>query len=116
MPVIGFLGSLSPAAVARPLAAFRQTLKEIGYEEGKSVAIEYRWAEGQYERLPDLAADLVRRQVAAIVKVGGDPPALAAKAATPTIPIVFMVGRNPGNWENSHLMDREAAQRATPAD
>jgi len=95
MPLIGFLGSLSPAAVAGPLTAFRQALKEIGYEEGKTVAIEYRWAEGRYERLPELAADLVRRQAAAIVTVGGDPPALAAKAATSTIPIVFMVGRNP---------------------
>jgi ABC-type uncharacterized transport system substrate-binding protein len=95
MPVVGLLGSLSPAAVARPLAALRQRLKDIGYEEGKTLIIEYRWAEGHYGRLPDLAADLVRRQVAVIVTVGGDPPALAAKAATSTIPIVFMVGRNP---------------------
>jgi len=95
MPVVGLLGSLSPAAVARPLAALRQSLKEIGYEEGKTLVIEYRWAEGRYGRLPDLAADLAQRQVAVIVTVGGDPPALAAKAATSTIPIVFMVGRNP---------------------
>jgi putative tryptophan/tyrosine transport system substrate-binding protein len=95
IPMIGFLGSISPAAVARPLATFRQVLKETGFEEGKTVAIEYRWAEGQYDRLPDLATDLVRRQVAVIVTVGGDPPALASKAATSTIPIVFMVGRNP---------------------
>jgi ABC-type uncharacterized transport system substrate-binding protein len=95
MPVVGLLGSLSPAAVARPLAALRQSLKDIGYEEGKTLVIEYRWAEGRYGRLPDLAADLARRQVAVIVTVGGDPPALAAKAATSTIPIVFMVGRNP---------------------
>ena len=95
LPVIGFLGSISPAAVERPLATFRQVLKEAGFEEGKTVAIEYRWAEGKYDRLPDLARDLVRRQVAVIVTVGGDPPALAAKAATSTIPIVFMVGRNP---------------------
>ena len=94
-PVIGFLGSISPAAVVRPLATFRQALKETGFEEGKTLAIEYRWAEGQYERLPELATELVRRRVAVIVTVGGDPPALAAKAATSTIPIVFMVGRNP---------------------
>jgi ABC-type uncharacterized transport system substrate-binding protein len=94
MPVVGLLGSLSPAAVARPLAALRQSLKEIGYEEGKTLVIEYRWAEGRYGRLPDLAADLVRRHVVVIVTVGGDPPALAAKAATSTIPIVFIVGRN----------------------
>lgn len=95
MPVIGFLGSLSPGAVARHVAEFRQTLKEAGHKEGKTVAIEYRWAEGQYARLPDLVADLVRHQVAVIVTVGGDPAALAAKAATSTIPIIFMVGRNP---------------------
>jgi putative tryptophan/tyrosine transport system substrate-binding protein len=95
VPLIGFLGSISPGAVVRPLAAFRQALKEAGFDEGKTVAIEYRWAEGQYERLPDLAADLVRRQAAVIVSVGGDPPALAAKAASATIPIVFMVGRDP---------------------
>lgn len=70
-------------------------MKETGFEEGKTLAIEYRWAEGQYERLPELATELVRRRVAVIVTVGGDPPALAAKAATSTIPIVFMVGRNP---------------------
>ena len=94
-PVIGFLGSISPAAVIRPLSTFRQVLKEAGFEEGKTVAIEYRWAEGYYERLSELAADLVRHQVAVIITVGGDPPALAAKAATSTIPIVFIVGRDP---------------------
>ena len=83
------VGSISPTAVVRPLAAFRQVLKETGFEEGKTIEIEYRWAEGQYERLPDLATDLVRRQVAVIVTVGGDPPALAPKAATSTIPIVL---------------------------
>jgi putative ABC transport system substrate-binding protein len=62
LPVIGFLGSISPAAVERPLATFRQVLKETDFEEGKTVAIEYRWAEGRYDRLPDLARDLVRRQ------------------------------------------------------
>jgi putative ABC transport system substrate-binding protein len=95
VPLIGFLGSISSAAVVFPLSAFRQALRKTGFDEGKTVGIEYHWAEGQYERLPDLATDLVRRQVAVIVTVGGDPPALAAKAATSTIPIVFMVGRNP---------------------
>jgi len=92
MPTVGFLGSLSPAAVERHLATFRQALKAKGYEEGKNVAVEYRWAEGQFARLPELASDLVRHRVALIVTVGGDPAALAAKAATSTTPIVFMVG------------------------
>jgi len=94
-PVIGFLGSISPAVVISPLSSFRRALNEAGFEEGKTVAIEYRWAEGHYDRLPDLAADLVRHHTAVIVTVGGDPPALAAKAATSTIPIVFIVGRDP---------------------
>jgi len=94
-PVIGFLSSLSPGVVARPLAAFRQTLREAGYEEGKAITVEYRWAEGHYDRLPGLAVDLVRQQAAVIVAIGGDSPALAVKAATATIPIVFVVGRDP---------------------
>jgi putative tryptophan/tyrosine transport system substrate-binding protein len=107
--LIGFLGSISPAAVVLPLGAFRQALKETGFDEGKTVGIEYRWAEGQYERLPDLATDLVRRQVAVIVTVGGDPPALAAKAATSTIPIVFMVGRNPVKFGLVESLNRPGA-------
>jgi putative ABC transport system substrate-binding protein len=91
-PVIGFLGSSSPAPWASFVAAFRKGLNETGYVEGKNVAIEFRWAEGQYDRLPALASDLVRRQVAVIFAAGGGGGAQAAKAATSTIPIVFTAG------------------------
>src|SRR5690349_7777157 len=90
MPVIGFLSSVSPEPFARMVAAFRQGLNETGYVEGQNVVIEYRWAEGQYDRLPALAANLVEGPVALIVASGGDTPALAAKAATSTVPIVFV--------------------------
>jgi putative ABC transport system substrate-binding protein len=96
MPVIGYLSTGSPEADAVPfLTAFRQGLGETGIIEGQNVAIEYRWAEFQYERLSAMAADLVRRQVAAVAAIGGTPPAFAAKAATSTIPIVFYLGIDP---------------------
>jgi putative tryptophan/tyrosine transport system substrate-binding protein len=90
MPVIGFLGSTSPGPYAPFVAAFRQGLNETGYVEGQNLAIEYRWAEGSYDRLPALAADLVGRKVDVIVTSGGPSAASAAKSATSTIPIVFV--------------------------
>jgi putative tryptophan/tyrosine transport system substrate-binding protein len=92
MPVIGFLSSVSPGPLAASVAEFRQGLSETGYVEGQNVAIEYRWAEGRYDRLPALAADLVGRKVDVIVASGGSPSALAAKSETSVIPIVFSVG------------------------
>jgi putative ABC transport system substrate-binding protein len=95
IPVIGLLGSESPDVWATRLRAFRQGLKETGYVEGQNAAIEYRWAESHNDRLPALAADLVRHPVTVIVAPGSTPAALAAKAATSTIPIIFWVGTDP---------------------
>src|SRR6266404_3078925 len=94
MPVIGVLGTGSPSVSSGPMGAFRQGLSEAGYVEGQNLAIEYRWAEGNYDRLPALAADLVGRKVD-LIMASSPPSALAAKSATSTIPIVFRGGGDP---------------------
>src|SRR5580704_3803976 len=95
MPVIGFLHSESPGPYAIHLRAFRQGLSETGHVEGRNVAIEYRWSDGQYDRVPELAAELVRRQVTVITTIDGSESALAAKAATSAIPVIFRIGADP---------------------
>ena len=95
MPVIGFLSSRGASDSVVPVTAFRQGLNAAGFVEGQNVLVEYRWAEGKYERLPELAAELASRQVNVIVAAGGEPSALAAKGATSTIPIVFTIGGDP---------------------
>jgi putative tryptophan/tyrosine transport system substrate-binding protein len=95
IPVIGFLNSASPQPFANYVAGFRAGLKKTGYIDGQNVAIKFRWAEGHYDRLPGMAADLVRRKVAVLVSTGGQQSVVAAKAATSTIPIVFTLGGDP---------------------
>jgi putative ABC transport system substrate-binding protein len=97
LPVIGFISTRTSGDSAAAVAAFHQGLNEAGYGDGRNLAIEYRWAGGQYDRLPALAADLVRRKVSVIVAAGGDPAAQAAKTATAAIPIVFVTGTDPVN-------------------
>src|SRR5467141_342659 len=95
LPLVGYLHSATPGPFVTLTAAFLRGLSDMGYVDGQNVTIEYRWAEGQVDRLPGLAADLVRNQVAVLVAVGGELSALAAKAATSSIPIVFSVGGDP---------------------
>jgi putative ABC transport system substrate-binding protein len=95
MPVVGFVHYASADTTARSVASFREGLREVGFLEGQNVAIEYRWAEGQYDRLPDILKELIDQRVAVIVTGGGSSVALAAKNATSAIPIVFVVGVDP---------------------
>jgi ABC-type uncharacterized transport system substrate-binding protein len=123
-PVVGFLSIASPAPFAHLVAGLRRGLQDAGFVEGRDITVEYRWAEGRYDRLPELAAELVRRQVAVIVTSGGDNPSLTAKAATTTIPIVFNVGSDPvkvglvaslarpgGNMTGVNIFTSELAQK-----
>ena len=95
MPVIGFLSSLAPSDLGLVVPGFYQGLNEVGFIEGRNIAIEYRWAQGNYQRLPAMSADLVNRKVAVLAAISGTPAAMAAKAATTTIPIVFAIGGDP---------------------
>jgi putative ABC transport system substrate-binding protein len=95
MPVVGFLNSQSAGPFSHMVAGFQRGLSEAGFVDGRNIAIEYRWAEGQYERLPTLANELIRRGIAVLVATGGEPAAFAAKAATTATPVVFLIGSDP---------------------
>ena len=95
LPVIGFLNSGSADAYRDRITAFQQGLRQLGYIDGENVIVDYRWALGEYDRLPKFAAELVERRVSVLVATGGEPAALAAKSATSTIPIVFAIGGDP---------------------
>jgi putative ABC transport system substrate-binding protein len=109
VPTIGFLGAVSPAGFSPRLQAFHQGLKDTGYAEGANLAVEYRWADNQLDRLPDMAADLVRREVAVIVAGGGTVPAIAAKAATNTIRSCLRFPKTPSSWALSPASPGPAA-------
>jgi putative tryptophan/tyrosine transport system substrate-binding protein len=113
IPTVGFLNTGTRDALAERLGGFRQGLKDIGYVEGENVAIEYRYADNQLDRLPGLATDLVRRQVAVIAATGGPTSAFAAKAATTTLPIVFVVGEDPVRLGLVDSLARPVAARTT---
>jgi putative ABC transport system substrate-binding protein len=110
MPIVGFVTNRSAEATVRQATAFRKGLNETGYVEGQNVMVEYHWLEGQYDRLPPLMADLVRRRVA-VITTFANAPALAAKAATTTIPIVFGVGQDPVRMGLVASLARRAAMR-----
>src|SRR5262245_30012511 len=111
VPVVGFLNSASAGPYRQMVDAFRRGLNETGFVEGRNVMIDYRWAEGQYDRLPGFATDLVRRNVAVIVATGGPPAALAAKAAAATTPIVFITATRP---MPVHVIARVLARQSQP--